>query len=158
MAATGTLSSGYSIGGGNEDHTLRGARRWRSQGWTSRWQFSFCSPLSSFCWAVLVFVAAHSRGFSSCSVRATLFAACRLRCPMACGILVPQSEVKSASPALEDGLSIPGPPGRFLLFNLETSRCPLNTYCLIEQTAPNILVPEKQTIFLGGFHNMTPTE
>ena len=112
MAATGTLSSGYSIGGGNEDHTLRGARRWRSQGWTSRWQFSFCSPLSSFCWAVLVFVAAHSRGFSSCSVRATLFAACRLRCPMACGILVPQSEVKSASPALEDGLSIPGPPGK----------------------------------------------
>ena len=91
---------------------LRGAKRWRSQGWTSRRQFSFCSSLSSFFWAVLVFVAVHSRGFSSCNVRATLFAVCRLRSPMACGILVPQSEIKSASPALEDGLSIPGPPGK----------------------------------------------
>ena len=112
MEATDTLSSGCSIGGGNEDRSLRGAKRWRSQGWTSRWQFSFCSSLSSFCWAVLVFVAVHSRGFSSSSMRATLFAVCRLRCPRECGILVPRSEVKSASPALEDGPSIPGLPGK----------------------------------------------
>ena len=34
-----------------------------------------------------------------------------LRCPSACGILVPQPGMEPVSPALEGGLSVTGPPG-----------------------------------------------
>ena len=39
-----------------------------------------------------------------CSMRASLVAADRLRCTMACGILVPQPGVEPVSPALEGEL------------------------------------------------------
>ena len=38
--------------------------------------------------------------------------ACRLSCPVACGILVPQSGIEPTSPALEWGFFTTGPPGR----------------------------------------------
>ena len=44
-----------------------------------------------------------------CSMRASLVAADRLRCAMACGILVPQLGVKPVSPALEGELSTTAP-------------------------------------------------
>ena len=58
------------------------------------------------------------RGLSSCGVWAlkcsgSVVAACRLSCPAACGILVPQPGIEP-TPALEGGLLTPGPPGKSL--------------------------------------------
>ena len=39
-----------------------------------------------------------------------------LSCPTACGILVSQPGIKTASPALEGGFFTTGPPGKFLFF------------------------------------------
>ena len=59
-------------------------------------------------------VVAH--GLSSCGTWAlectdSVDLACRLSCPVACGILVPQPGIKPMSPALEGGFLITGPPG-----------------------------------------------
>ena len=44
-----------------------------------------------------------------------LFGCIRLSCPLACGILVPLSEIELSSPALEDGFLTIGPPGEPLI-------------------------------------------
>ena len=45
----------------------------------------------------------------------SLVVACKLGCPTACGIFVPQLEIKPASPALEGRLLTTGPPGKSLI-------------------------------------------
>ena len=44
----------------------------------------------------------------------SLAAVLRLRCLVACGILVPQPRIEPMSPALEDGFLTTGPPGWYL--------------------------------------------
>ena len=56
-------------------------------------------------------------GLSSCGMWAlecagSVVAACRLSCPVACGILVPRPGIKPMSPALEGGFLTTGPPGK----------------------------------------------
>ena len=46
----------------------------------------------------------------------SLVVACRLSCPVACGILVPRSGIELASPALEGRFLITGPLGKSLTF------------------------------------------
>ena len=67
------------------------------------------------------------RGFlSSCGAQTpehmgSVVAAQRLSCPPACGTLVPQPGIEQASPALQDGFSTTGIPGKFLeiIFKLQ---------------------------------------
>ena len=66
-------------------------------------------------------VAAQARGVSCCGARAleyvgSVVSACKLSCPMACGILIPPLEIELASPALEGGFLTTGPPGKSLLY------------------------------------------
>lgn len=44
-----------------------------------------------------------------------------------CGILAPRSGLKPPTPERQGTFLTTRPPGKFLLCNLETSRCPLNT-------------------------------
>ena len=58
-----------------------------------------------------------ARGLSSCDVQApectgSVVVAHGLRCPVACGILVPLPGIKPASSALEGGFLTTGPPGK----------------------------------------------
>ena len=63
-------------------------------------------------------------GLSSCGVR--------LRCPAACGILVPWPALKPASPALEGRFSTTGPPGKSPLHSfLRRNNIPLYEYTTI---------------------------
>ena len=50
--------------------------------------------------------------FTDCSAQASVFALCRLGCPVACGILVPQPGIEPASPASENRFLTAGPPGK----------------------------------------------
>ena len=47
-----------------------------------------------------------------CGTQASLIVACRLSCPMACGILVSWPEFKPVSPVLAGRFLITGPPGK----------------------------------------------
>ena len=65
-------------------------------------------------------VVAH--GLHSCNVQTlecagSVVAACRLSCPTARGILVPQPGIEPASPALEGGFLTTGPPGKSLCWS-----------------------------------------
>ena len=54
-----------------------------------------------------------------CSIWASVIAACRLHCPMACGILVFRPGIKTASSALGVSLLTIGPPGKPLTISLK---------------------------------------
>ena len=63
----------------------------------------------------------------------SLFAVCRLSCPMACGLLVPWLGTEPSSPALEGGFFTTGPPGKsqevtFGIFNLLDDRGKEHSY------------------------------
>ena len=52
---------------------------------------------------------------ASLVARGSVFVACSLSCPAACGILVPRPGLGPASPALEGGYLATGPPGKSLM-------------------------------------------
>ena len=60
--------------------------------------------------------------FTDCSTQTSLFAVCRLGCPVACGILVPRPGIEPASPALEDGFLTAGPPGKSCVRGFRVTR------------------------------------
>ena len=85
-----------------------------------QWFFSFFSVLGPHCGAQ----ALH------CSAQTSLVVVCRLSCPLACAILVPQPGIKPTSPALEGGfLTTRSPrksPWSVTLLKTCISRRPLN--------------------------------
>ena len=67
-----------------------------------------------FFWLHQVLVVAP--GIFHCSTRALCFVeVCRLSCPAACGISVPQPGIEPASPALAGRFSTTAPPGKLKL-------------------------------------------
>ena len=69
--------------------------------------------LSRSTWDLLLWLA----GFSSCDAQAlehegSVVVACKLSCPVACGILVPGPGIEPVSPALEGRFLTTGPPGK----------------------------------------------
>ena len=81
--------------------------------------FSICQVLVvlGFVFVVVAVLAARDL---RCSVQASPVAVCRLNCPVACGIFVPQPRTETTSRALEGELSTNGPAGKFWFLCLLT--------------------------------------
>ena len=104
------------------------------------------TPFLSFFWLCWIFIAVHGL---SLMVR-------WLSCPTAWGILVPQSQIKPVSPALEGGFLTTGPPGKspdlqHLDLGLPASRTVRNECCVRPPSIWSWL--PKKTNTLGDIHS-----
>ena len=80
-----------------------------------------------------------ARGLCSCGMWApervgSVVAACGLRCPAACGILVPRPGIEPTSPVLEGGFLTTGPPGKsqhLISYKVPEQLKKKNHFCLL---------------------------